>query len=112
MITPPFSARRLFPSPAVAPLLSRRGKLRRADCAVTDALTKPIAIAHFPAQPTASSSRFTKLTDANACGGPVCGAELTTLLTESVDGLLFTSESDFPFEVLSLGTHGCRATAR
>lgn len=77
-----------------------------ADCTVTDALTKPVAIARFPAQPTASTSRFTKLTDAQSCSGPACGAELTTLLTESVDGLLFTSESDFPFQVLSFGTHG------
>lgn len=74
-----------------------------ADCFVTEALTKPIAVVRFPAQPTAAHARFTKITEAHDCTAGACGALLTTILQTQVVGMLFMSESDRPWEVVSFG---------
>lgn len=76
-------------------------------CFVTQALTKPVAIARFPAQPGATRSWFGKRAEAVACTAPgLCGADITSALTTEVAGMLFTSESDYPLEVISFGQVG------
>ena len=76
-------------------------------CVVTQALTKPVAIARFPAQPGAARSWFGKKAEAVACTAPgLCGADITGALTTEVAGMLFTSESDYPLEVISFGQVG------
>ncbi len=76
-------------------------------CVVTQALTKPVAIARFPAQPGAARSWFGKKAAAVACTSPgLCGADITGALTTEVAGMTFMSESDYPLEVISFGQVG------
>ncbi|MCW5807976.1 MAG: protease complex subunit PrcB family protein [Deltaproteobacteria bacterium] len=76
------------------------------DCAVTQALTKPVVIVKFAAQPGATTSRFAKTTEVRACGGPTCGQDLTDLLGETTLDLLFLSETDAPLTPISFGMQG------
>jgi nuclease A inhibitor-like protein/protease stability complex PrcB-like protein len=81
------------------------------NCIVTQSLTKPVAVVRFAAQPSAHTSRFTKLRTTRSCGS-VCGADLTSLLTTTTQGMLFPSESDFPLEVVSFGMQGAPTVAK
>lgn len=82
-----------------------------AGCAVTDALTKPVAIVRFPAQAGASRSRFTKLAEVDTCGMDVCGSELQTVLEQAADGMLYMSESDYPLTYVGWDGQGAPTAA-
>jgi hypothetical protein len=82
-----------------------------ADCIVTQALSKPVAIVRFPAQHSAHTSRFTKLSETRTCTPTICGSDLTALLTTTTAGMFFLSESDRPLEVVSFGMQGAPSLA-
>ncbi len=67
-----------------------------ADCAVTQSLTKPIAVVKFAAQAGATRTAFTKTTTTTACTAQRCGAALDSDVTALVQGMTYMSESDYP----------------
>lgn len=78
-----------------------------ADCIVTQALTKPVAVVKFAAQPSAARSRFTKLSEAKSCSAAgLCDAALKPVLESQVTGMLYTSESDYPLTYVTYGAQG------
>lgn len=82
-----------------------------ADCIVTQALTKPVAIVKFAAQPGASTARFMKLAVTKSCGA-VCGAELQSTLSDAVLNMTYMSESDYPLNVVSYAGQGAPTIAK
>jgi hypothetical protein len=80
-----------------------------AGCFVTQALTKPFAVVRFPAQPGASTSRFSKLAETHVCGA--CGASLQSALETAADGMLFMSESDYPLTYVGWTGEGAPTAA-
>ena len=82
-----------------------------ADCIVTQALTKPVAIVKFAKQPGANTARFTKLSATKACGA-VCGAELQSTLADAVLNMTYMSESDYPLTVVSYEGQGAPTAAK
>lgn len=81
------------------------------DCIVTQALTKPVAVVKFAAQPGASTARFTKLSETKSCGA-VCGAELQSTLSDAVLNMLYMSESDYPLTYVSWAGQGAPTVAK
>ncbi len=81
-----------------------------AGCFVTQALTKPFAVVRFPAQPGASTSRFTKLTETRVCGA--CGPSLQSALETAADGMLYMSESDYPLTYVGWAGEGAPTVAK
>jgi hypothetical protein len=82
-----------------------------ADCIVTQALTKPVAIVKFAKQTGANTARFTKLAATKSCGA-VCGAELQSTLADAVLNMTYMSESDYPLTVVSYEGQGAPTVAK
>jgi hypothetical protein len=78
-----------------------------ADCFVTDALTKPVAVVKFAAQPGASRSRFTKLTETVSCStAGLCDADFKPVVETAAAGMTYMSESDYPLTYVTYGMQG------
>lgn len=82
-----------------------------ANCIVTQALTKPVAVVKFAAQPGANTARFTKLSATKSCGG-VCGTELQSTLADAVLNMTYMSESDYPLSVVSYAGKGAPTVSK
>lgn len=72
-------------------------------CLVTQATTKPTIMASFTKpSPTVGAVRYYKSDRKPAscvATGPLCGEALKSRLASAVDGLLWMSESDYPFTI-------------
>jgi hypothetical protein len=77
------------------------------NCIVTQALTKPVAVVKFAAQPSAARSRFTKLAETKACGATgACDMDLRPILDAQTAGMTYMSESDYPLTYVTYGAQG------